>query len=162
LGSLHRLSERYERRRRVKKLAIVLLLVSACHRTVVTGSPSAQLPGGATPSEALSRFMAAAKAQDLQAFALVWGSKDGPVIQTMAKEDREMREITMLCYLKHDSYRIISQTPSTNNQHVFNVELKFKDLTRSTNFFATLGPSNRWYVLKVDKMDPLRDICASH
>ena len=146
----------------MKKLAIVLLLVSACHRTVVTGSPTAPgTPGGATAGEALSRFMAAAKAQDLQAFALIWGTKDGPVIQTMAREDREMREITMLCYLKNDSYRIISQSPSANNEHVFNVELRYKGLTRSTNFYATLGPSNRWYVRQVEKIDALRDICAT-
>ena len=145
----------------MKKLAIVLVLVAAaCHRTVQVGSPPAtNVPGAASATEALSRFLAAAKAQDLQAMGLIWGSNTGPVMESMPKDEREMREITLLCYLKHDSYRVLSQSPSTNNEHVFNVELRFKDLTRSTSFYTTLGPSNRWYMREA-KIEALRDICA--
>lgn len=145
----------------MKKLAIlVLLATSGCRQTVSTSAPT-NAPGGATASEAVTRFMTAAKAQDLQALSLVWGSSSGPVMETMDKSEREMREITMLCYLKHDSYRVVSQAQSTNNERVFNLELRFRDLTRSTNFYATLGPSNRWYVREVG-IEPLRDICARH
>src|SRR2546423_6774570 len=63
-------------RMRVKKLAVLAVLaLSACHRQVKVGSsPTANTPGGASPREALQFFMAAAKAQDLQAFSNVWGT----------------------------------------------------------------------------------------
>jgi hypothetical protein len=145
----------------VKKLAIVLLLVAAgCRRTVVVGNATTvRDPGAPTPREAVDRFMAAAKTQDLQAMSLVWGTNAGPTIETMAKEERDQREIIMMCSLKHDSYRIMGEAPSTDGDRVIAMEVKFKDLTRSTSFKATRAQSNRWFVLKFDN-DALRDICA--
>src|SRR3954468_22866244 len=74
LGSLHR--PRGEAPERVKKLAVVLLLVAAsCRRTVTVASPpTAGQPGAVSPRAAIAKFMASAKAQDLQAMALIWGS----------------------------------------------------------------------------------------
>jgi len=145
----------------VKKLAIVLLLVAAgCRRTVVVGNATtARDPGAPTPREAVDRFMAAAKTQDLQAMSLVWGTNAGPTIETMARAERDQREIIMMCYLKHDSYRIMGEAPSTDGDRVIAMEVKFKDLTRSTSFKTTRAQSNRWFVLKFDN-DALRDICA--
>lgn len=145
----------------MKKLAIVLLLVAAgCRRTVVVGNATtARDPGAPTPREAVDRFMAAAKTQDLQAMSLVWGTNAGPTIETMQKEERDQREIIMMCYLKHDSYRIAGEAPATNGDRVIAAELKFKDLTRSTSFKTTRVSSNRWFVLGFE-MEPLRDICA--
>ncbi len=146
----------------MKKLAIVLLLVfvAGCRqRQVVVGTaPSANDPGGATAVDALSKFMAAAKAQDLQAFANVWGTTAGPARSTIAQAELEQRSIILLCYLKHDSYRVVSESPATNNERVFSVETKFRDLTRSANFFATPGPANRWYV-KNFEIEKLTDVC---
>ena len=144
----------------MKKLAIVLLLVvAACQRKVVVATaPSSNDPGGATPREAVTRFMAAAKAQDLQAFANIWGSSAGPARGTMAAEELEKREIILLCYLKHDSYRVVSETPAENQERVFSVESRYQDLTRSANYFVTSGPGNRWYVRQVEIVK-LNDIC---
>ena len=145
----------------MKKLAIVLLLVAAgCRRTVVVGNATTvKDPGAPTPREAVDRFMAAAKTQDLQAMSLVWGTSAGPTIETMNKDERDQREIIMMCYLKHDSYRIMGEAPSTDGDRVIAMEVKFKDLTRSTTFKATKANSNRWFVLKFDN-DALRDLCA--
>jgi hypothetical protein len=144
----------------VKKLAIVLLLVvAACQRKVVVGTaPNSNDPGGATPRDAVTRFMAAAKAQDLQAFANVWGSSAGPARGTMAAEELEKREIIMMCWLKHDSFRVISEAPAENQERVFTIESKYQDLTRSANYFVTLGPGRRWYVRQVE-VEKLNDIC---
>jgi hypothetical protein len=144
----------------VKKLAIVLLLVvAACQRKVVVGTaPSSNDPGGATPREAVTRFMAAAKAQDLQAFANVWGTSAGPARATLAAQELEQREIILMCYLKHDSYRVVSESPATNNERVFAIETRYQDLTRIANFFATAGPANRWYVRTFEN-EKLNDIC---
>ena len=145
----------------MKKLAIVLLLVAAgCRRTVVVGSATTvKDPGAPTPREAVDRFMSAAKTQDLQAMSLVWGTNAGPTIETMGKEERDQREIIMMCYLKHDSYRIKGEAPSTEGDRILAMEVKFKDLTRSTTFKATKAQSSRWFVRQFDD-EALRDICA--
>jgi hypothetical protein len=148
----------------VKKLAILLLVVAAasCRRQVVVasvppGDPNA--PGAATPREAAQRFMSAAKAQDLQAMSMIWGTSAGPARATMGQQEIEQREVVMIGCLKHDTYRVVSEGPAASRERVLAVEIKFKDLTRSTNFYATPGPSNRWFVRTFD-LESLRDICV--
>jgi hypothetical protein len=117
--------------------------------------------GAASPREAVQLFMAAAKAQDLQAMSMIWGTKDGPAASTMDRATLEQREIILACYLKHDSYQILSDSPAAGGERVMAVEVKFGNLTRQTNFYLTQGgPSNRWYVRTFD-LDALRDICAT-
>ena len=144
----------------MKKLAIVgLLVVAACTRQVSVGTAAnPNMPGGATAREAVQKFLVAAKAQDLQAMSNVWGTSAGPARSTMDQQVLEQREIILLCYLKHDSYRIASEAPATDGERVFEVETKYKDLTRSANFFATPGPAGRWYLRAFDS-EKLTDIC---
>ena len=148
-------------RMRVKKLAVVALLaVAACHRQVRVGSAlTSNTPGGATPREAVQLFMSAAKAQDIQAISNVWGTAAGPARSTMDKTELEMREIILMCYLAHDSYHVLGEAPGVNGERVLAVEVKYQDLTRSTNFYATRGPASRWYVARFDNI-ALQDICA--
>lgn len=151
----------------MKKLAIIaLLVVSACTRTVVVNSPPTAVSGrggGATPREALQRFMTAAKNQDLQELGVTWGTVDGPILKASEsreeKDTREQREIILMCYLKHDSYRVLGEAPAKNGERVLAAEVKFQDLTRSTNFSVTRGPNDRWFVRQFD-IEALRDICA--
>ena len=93
-----------------------------------------------------------------EAFGSVWGTTAGPARTTIAQAELEQRSIILLCYLKHDSYRIVSESPAENNERVFNVETRYRDLTRSANFFATPGPAGRWYVRHVE-IEKLNDIC---
>ena len=148
----------------MKKLAILMLAVVAagCRPPVQVSSPPASDPnltGGATAREAVQRFMTAAKAQDLQAIASIWGTSSGPARSTMGQQELEMRIVSFLPCLKHDSYNIRSEGPAANSERVFTVDLRFRELTRSSLFYATRGPSNRWYVRQFD-FDALRDICT--
>jgi hypothetical protein len=151
----------------VKKLAILFLLVASCTRTVVVSGPPAAAAsiaaGAATPRDAIKRFMTAAKNQDLQEMGLSWGTVNGPELTDKesadAKHTREQREIVMMCYLKHDTYQVGAESPSTNDQRVLAVDVKFKDLTRSADFTVTRSAKGRWFVQKVD-IEKLRDICA--
>lgn len=149
----------------MKRLAIVLLLVAAaCHRKVIVGSPTTApvppgTPGAATPHAAVDRFMAAVKAQNLDELSLVWGTTSGPVRQTMKREEWEMREVTIMGCLKHDSYRVAAEGPAAGGERVLSVELKYQDLTPSTNFSTTRDGSGRWFVKSVD-MEPVRQVCA--
>ena len=145
----------------MKKLAIVgLLIMAACQQrpVSVTTAPSANTPGAASAREAVQKFMAAAKAQDLQALSDIWGTTAGPARNTMGREELEQREIILMCYLKHDSYRVVSEGPATNGERALVVESKYQDLTRQGNFFVTPGPAGRWYVRQFE-VEKFNDIC---
>lgn len=144
----------------MKKLAILcLLVVAACTRQVNVGTAaSPNAPGAATPREAVQKFLGAAKAQDLQALGNIWGTSEGPARSNMGREELEQREIVMLCYLKHDSYTISSESPATNRERVFSVDVTYQGLTRTANFLATPGPADRWY-LREFEIEKLTDIC---
>lgn len=144
----------------MKLAVVVLLVVAGCTRQVVVAStPGVNTPGGATPRDAVERFMAAAKAQDLQAFGNVWGTSAGPARETLGREELEQREIILMCYLKHDSYTVLTESPAANSERVLALEVKFRDLTRTSNFFTTRGPANRWFVRQFGN-EELRDICS--
>ncbi|MGH7639281.1 MAG: hypothetical protein ACREOK_16645 [Gemmatimonadaceae bacterium] len=144
----------------MKKLAILCLLVAAaCTRQVNVGTAEGpNAPGGANARDAVQKFLAAAKAENLQAMAGVWGTSEGPARSNMERAELEQREIVMLCYLKHDNYTITNESPATNRERVFSVDVTYKDLTRTANFFATEGPGGRWY-LRSFEMEKLTDIC---
>lgn len=144
----------------MRKLAIAgLLLLAACQRQVnVSTAPNANTPGAANAHEAVQKFMAAAKAQDLQALSNIWGTTEGPARNTMGHDELEQREIVLLCYLKHDAYRIVSETPAANGERALLVESRFQDLVRQGNFFATPGPGGRWYVRQFEA-ERFNDIC---
>jgi hypothetical protein len=146
----------------VKKLAILLVVVAAvsCRQQVVVPPSQVDTRAGApTPRGALTRFMTAAKNQDLQEMSNIWGSSAGPARSTMDQQTLEQREFILMGCLKHDSYRVLSEAPAMVNERMLSVELKHKDLTRSSNFYVTRGPEDRWYVRTLD-LEPLRDICV--
>src|SRR6476661_10863962 len=120
------------RSERVRKLLIgVLVAVGACTTRTTTipaapaPSPSSSAVGQQTPREALTTFLAAANATDLQAMSGVWGDKDGSVRASgkMGREEIEKREIIMMCYLRHDKFRVVSESPAVNDERVLAVEL---------------------------------------
>jgi hypothetical protein len=148
----------------VRKLLMGLLLAAAACTTRTTTVPqTAPVPAPAAqnaPRPALDSFLAAVKAQDLQAMSNVWGDKDGSVRASgkMGREEIERREIILMCYFRHDRYRVLNETPGVDNERVFQVELTKGTLSRTTNFYlATDG--TRWFVRSAD-MEPVRDLCV--
>lgn len=152
----------------MRRSTIVFLLVAtaagACRRQVEVGSPPAGQPsavagvGGATAPEALERFMAAARVQDLDAMSVAWGTTAGPVRSTMNRTEWEQREVVMMRCLRHESYRVQGEGPAAGGERMMIVELKYRDLTRATNFYAVPGPKQRWFIRQVD-LEPLQLIC---
>jgi hypothetical protein len=140
---------------RVKKLAIVVLLVvSACRRQTVgiSGAPSARV--------AAEMLLAAGKAGDLDALGRIWGTAKGPAIATMDRESREQREVVMITCLKHDRYAVLVDAASAGGRRILNIELKYKEVTAATNFTVTQGPGGKWYVEAFDLKD-LERICTA-
>jgi hypothetical protein len=148
---------------RVKKLAIfgLLVIASACQRQATAGGQGVDQPGAASARGALDLFLATAKAQDLYAMSMIWGSSKGPARSTMKRSDLEKREVILMRCLRHDRYQVLSEAPATGGERVFTVELAFRTLVRSSNFTATPGPRGRWYLKQVDDIDNLQAICAS-
>ena len=157
----------------MKKLAIGVLVVwaaAACRRqAVVTSAPPNAAPaasnatGGATANEALLKFLAAIKVQDLQAVSNVWGTKDGPAAtdrRYMTVEMMEQRIIIMTRCFRHDSWSIRNETPLVGGDRQFTVELKYRTLTVSRDFTATPGPQSRWYISNI-QMEPASPICSA-
>jgi hypothetical protein len=152
----------------MKKLSIALVLVAACHSAAArpshpirpAGAPSGSATGGATSARAaVASFLAAARTEDLQAMALVWGTATGPARNTIPRDELEKRELIMMCFLRHDRYQLVSDAESTAGQRRIEVEMELGMVIRTTAFTVVPGPDGRWYVQAFD-MEAVRDFCA--
>jgi hypothetical protein len=152
----------------MKKLSIALMLVAACHGGTAkpnpavrpAGAPFASGSGGATnPRAAVAGFLAAARNEDLQAMAGMWGTPAGPARNTIPREELEKRELIMMCFLRHDRYSLVTDAGSTNGTRRIEVELEQGMLIRTSAFTVVPGNDGRWYVQSFD-MEALRDFCA--
>ena len=137
----------------LKKIALILLFAIACR-------PQAGMPvtGAPTARAAVEQFLAAVRAQDLQAMSAIWGNEKGPAREQYPLNEVEQRELLMQCYFSHDSFRILGQVDGENARKVFTVELKKGALTRTTTFSVVEGPRNRWY-LDNGNIEPVKDFC---
>ena len=147
----------------MKKLIGLGVLLVACRGGSMssTPTPSAGTTGGvgaATARTAVDAFMAAVKAEDLQALGAIWGTQQGPAREQMSRADLEMREYYIVKCLRHDKYTILSDAGAPAGARVFTVQLTYGPLTRSTNFSLVPGPQNRWYVRDVE-LKQVDDIC---
>jgi hypothetical protein len=146
----------------VKKLAIVLLFVAGgCHRQVnVSSTPTSTATptpitsgvtgGAASATDALRQFLAAIMAQDVQALANVWGTKQGSIRNTVPMDQVEKRAIYLMRCLRHDSYAVQNETPAAGGDRVMTVQLKRGTLAPSGMFTMSIGPQGRWYVSNLD------------
>jgi hypothetical protein len=142
----------------VRKLLLMgLILAGACTTRTIAVPDSSASQG---PRPALAEFLASVRSQDLQAMSGAWGDKDGAVRDNkkMSREEMEQRELLLMCYFRHDSYRVLGDSPSIDGERILSVELTKGTLVRTTNFYLTKG-RERWYVRSAD-IDPVRDLCS--
>ena len=137
----------------------VLFFVTACS-SATRGGNGAQLTGAAEPKLAAEQFLRAVKANDLQAISTVWGTQNGPARETMERTSMEKREIILVCYLTHDTSRVIGEASGSQGRRDIRVELKRGNLTRQTTLYTIRGPGARWYVENVD-IAAVRDFCGN-
>ena len=140
---------------RVRLLLLLLLVLPIACRPQGGGT----LTGAADSRSAVESFLRAARAQDLEAMSVIWGTERGPVRDEMERQEREQRELVMMCYLNHDRHQILSETPG-ETMRTLAVQLFRGSLTRTTNFVTVLGPGNRWYVQSAE-LRPLTDFCRT-
>lgn len=154
----------------MKKLITTLgvIALAACHSSgpgaTMTPAPTpvtttGAQTGAADPISAVRGFMTAAKQQDLQAMGAIWGDANGPARDAINRDELEKRELIMITCLKHDSYDIVGDAPSTGGGRAIAVNLRLGPVAHSTSFQVVRGPANRWYVQKFD-LESLEQICA--
>ena len=138
---------------RVKKLLLAFLVLSACARSTTTtntgaGAPSSgpALVGASSPRMAVEQFLAAVRAQDIQAMSVVFGTNHGPSRDNMEREQLEKRLIILQCYFNHDKYRILGESPGESGHRVFPVQLTRGRLEKTPRFYTVQGPGGRWFV----------------
>src|SRR4051794_12879851 len=133
-----------------------MLLAGACTTRTVAVPETSPTQG---PRPALAEFLASVRSQDLQAMSGAWGDRDGAVRDNkkMSRQEMEQRELLLMCYFKHDSYRVQGDSPGPEGERILKVELTKGTMKRTTNFYLTKG-SERWYVRSAD-IEPVRDLC---
>ena len=138
-------------------LALAMLTAAACTTTSRVEPPAAGASSG--PRPALDAFLSAVRTQDLQAMSLAWGDKEGPIRDNkrLARDEVERRELIMMCYFRHDRYRVISEQQAAGGERMLEVELSKGTLSRTTNFFV-VNAGDRWYVRNAE-MEPVKDLC---
>ncbi|MEO6211306.1 MAG: hypothetical protein ABIQ10_14425 [Gemmatimonadaceae bacterium] len=138
----------------------VMIAMAACGGSGRGGASPGQMTGAAAPRIAVEQFLAAARAQDLQAFSAIWGSERGAARDVVDRSQLEKRELTMMCYLTHDRYEIGADVTPKPGEHDYTVQLSRGTQTRETKITAVQGPSERWYILDV-QLAPLQDLCSN-
>ena len=144
-----------------KVIGLGLLLVGCRGSMGPKQAPAPGAPGAASPSAAVTAFMDAVKAGDLQAISAVWGTTTGSIRNDIPEPDLSKREIYIISCTKHDTFKIGSETSGPAGERTLPVDITRGTLTRSTNFHVVMGPDNRWYVLNLDVTPALDDICKA-
>ena len=141
----------------MRKYVVLLCVLAGCGGGSASqgGGPAA---GAVGPRQAVDAFLAAVEAKDLQAMSVVWGAEDGMVRDHKPRDQVEKRELLMQCYLKHDSAKIVDQSPGQDGHVIFKVELTQGQRRRTTNFTTVKGPADRWYVFDID-LSVMQDFC---
>jgi hypothetical protein len=129
----------------VKRIALLLVLAAAACTTVPVRETST-MTGGASPRDAVDRFLAGARAQDIQALGAVFGNDQGPLRDHADRSMVERQLLIQLQCLRHDKATVSAPERGAGGSNIFTVNLTQGTLTASPHFTVVRGPSNRWYV----------------
>jgi hypothetical protein len=127
---------------------------------MASAGQTGSLTGAATPKSAVDLFLAAVNATDLQAMGAIWGTPDGAARNRMDMTQLQQRELTMMCYLAHDSYNVVSEAPALHNTRTFAVEMKYQTITHVGQFNVGRASDGRYYVFSIVNFAEFQDVCA--
>ena len=122
---------------------------------VACGGGSAGGPGQVRPagsaSSSVTEFLRAVNDSNLSKMADLWGTAAGPSSRTHQPPDYERRVAVMQAYLRHDDFRIASDTPgSLPARHAVQAELRRSACTWIVPFEAIQLADSSWIVTSVD------------
>lgn len=123
--------------------------------------PSGNVTGAESAHAAIEAFMAAIASEDLQAMGAIWGTANGPARSQMGNDELQKRELTMICFLHHDSYKILTDAPTIDNLRTYTVSLKYKSLEHAGQFNVGRASDGRYYVFSVVNIQEFQDFCGA-
>jgi hypothetical protein len=95
--------------------------------------------------------MQAVADSNVEKMALLWGTATGPAAKTNQPPDWERRVAVMQAYLRNQSFRIMSDTPETDeNRRALQVEIRRETCTWTVPFIAVKSRDGSWLVTQVD------------
>jgi len=151
-------------------LTVVLVVTGACSSASKSAPPrgaalpaasgSANSTGSASAKAAVETFLAAVKAQDLQAMSMIWGTEAGLAREQMSRDELEKRLVIMQCNLNHDSWSYAMGVDGTtrSGEEDLRIELRQKNLKEQTIVTAVRGKNGRWFVKNID-LSKLNQFC---
>ena len=137
---------------RIVGIGVALMVAAACSSAPSHPTTAADLSGAPTPRGSVERFLAAVRAEDLQAMAAVWGTKDGPV-KDITRQELEQREMIMARCLENDSATFVDNTAGLGGDRLLRYTLFRGQVSRTTTFTVVPGPESRWYVEQINLRD---------
>lgn len=138
----------------------VLMLLTAALAACSHAKPGTSLTGAAAPRLAVEQFMAAVRAQDLQAMSVVWGTEKGAARDQMDRNELDQRLILIQGCYAHDKFEIAADLPGPGGKRYVRVNITRGRRSKSPNFQVVQGPSSRWYVFDAD-FATMREMCRN-
>jgi hypothetical protein len=120
------------------------ILVAAC------GGGTAPVQPARSAAGAVHAFMQAVADSNLVKMASLWGTARGPSSQTKQPADYERRITIIRAYLRNDSSRVLSETPTSDSRHSFQVEIRRQTCTWVVPFVTVKTGDGSWLVNDVD------------
>ena len=129
----------------MRRLTLLLAVAVSC-RSV----PAGPLTGAESQRAAVELFLAAARAQDIQAMSAVWGDEKGMTRDRVDRNELETRSIDLICLLKHDSEKIGEPQQASGNRFLISTDLVQGSNSATTTFTVARSPAGRWLVTTFD------------
>lgn len=127
-----------------------LVMVVAC------GGPSAPpFIAPANPEATVTSFLSAVQSNDLMMMGRLWGTKDGPALGRMDREELQMRLTVMRAYLVHDRFEVLPPDPGVitdPNEKSLTIEL-VRNACAVTVPFMVVETNSGWLISSVDLND---------
>lgn len=140
----------------MKRSILLLLLAAACRTVPVGGSgpvaaaTNGSLAGATSPRGALDLFLAAAKAQDLQALSSVWGDENGAARERNPRREFEQSQLVLLCLVHNDQAKVADLRQGENGRFVTTVDMVQGQAKATVQYTLAKTPAGRWFVQSVD------------
>ena len=127
--------------------------ICAIVMVVACGGPSASpFIAPANPETTVTNFLSAVRSNDLTMMGRLWGTKDGPALGRMDREELQMRLTVMRAYLVHDRFEMLPPdlaVIAVPNETSVRVQL-MRNACIVTVPFVVLETNSGWLVSSVD------------
>jgi hypothetical protein len=110
-------------------------------------------PGAPAAASAVERFLQLARQKDYVQMGWVFGTADGPFIESHPRPETERRMYGLAVVLQNDSFTVGTGSPvpgRIGRAESFSVRLQRGSIARRVPITTVLGRDRRWYVEIVD------------